>query len=139
MPALLRRHKTLTLLIAYIALSAYMISLDIRNPEQTLIIERAVMTAFGPLQRACTSAYEFASNIFETYFSLVSTNKENAKLKKSISRLKTENAQLLEAAIQNKRLRKIVKLDESRRFDSLLCSVIGVDPSKLFSSLFIDR
>ena len=139
MPAFVRRHRTLVLLVAYVASSTYLMSLDIRNPERTLVIERAVMAAFAPLQSGCTAAYSFVSKTSQTYFAIVNTNRENAKLRRSISKLKTENARLMEAAIQNKRLKKIVNLDESRRFESLLCSVIGVDPSKLFSSLFIDR
>jgi len=139
MPAFVRRHKTLVLLVVYIASSTYLISLDIRNPERTLVIERVVMAAFAPLQSGCTAAHNFVSETFQTYFALINTNRENAKLRRSISKLETENAKLMEASIQNKRLRKIVNLDESRRFESLLCSVIGVDPSKLFSSLFIDR
>ncbi|RLC48349.1 MAG: rod shape-determining protein MreC [Candidatus Coatesbacteria bacterium] len=139
MPAFVRKHGTLVLLITYITSSIYLLSLDIRNPDRTLIVERVVMAAFAPLQSACTAVCEFIGDTFHTYVDFVNTNRLNAELKRKVSRLEAEKAKLMEAAIQNERLRRIVKLDESRRFESLVCSVIGVDPSKLFSSVFIDR
>lgn len=127
------------LLVCYVASSVYLMSLDIRNPDQTLVIERAVMAAFAPVQLACTTMCNFIGETLETYFCLVNTNKENVRLRRDMSRLEAQKASLMEAAIQNRRLRKIVNLSESRRFESLLCSVIGVDASRLFSSVFVDR
>ncbi|MBN2207953.1 MAG: rod shape-determining protein MreC [Candidatus Coatesbacteria bacterium] len=139
MAAFARRHQTLILLLSLITTSIYLMSLDIRNPDKTIIIERAIIAIVAPLQSFTTAVYNGIARAIETYFSLVNTNKENRRLKETISRLEAEKAQLIEAAIQNTRLKKIVNLDESRRFMLQACSVIGVDPSKLFSSVFIDR
>jgi len=139
MAAFAGRHQTFVLLVFYIASSVYLMSLDIRNPDRTLVIERVVMATFAPVQSVCTTVCNFIGDTLASYFCLVNTNRENEKLKRELARLEAEKASLMEAAIQNKRLRKIVNLDESRRFDSLLCSVISVDPSRLFSSAFVDR
>jgi len=139
MAAFIRRHRTLLLLVSYVASSVYLMSLDIKNPDKTLVIERAVMAAFAPAQSVCTTVCSGISETVETYLCLVRTNKENMVLRRDLKRLEAEKTSLVEAAMQNSRLQKLVNLDESRRFESLYCSVIGVDPSRLFSSVFVDR
>ncbi|MCD6327053.1 rod shape-determining protein MreC [bacterium] len=139
MTGFIGRHQTPLLLVSLITISIYLMSLDMRNPEKTLIIEKGIMAIIGPFQSASVGVYGFFSNAIDDYINLVNTNRDNKRLRRRVSRLEAQNTSLIEEQIQNKRLRRIVNLEESMRYDLLVCSVIGVDPSRFFSSVFIDR
>lgn len=103
------------------------------------MIERGIMAVTAPLQSLLTGTYDFFSNTYQEYVALVGLSKENKRLKLQIAELRSQNTKLEEAYIQNKRLKRIVNLEESRKYELLVCSVIGVDPSKFYRSVFIDR
>lgn len=139
MVAFFQRHRSVILLVVLVGASFWLISLDLRNPERTLIVEKAVMAAVGPLQSVTSAGYRFVSRGIGTYVALVDTKKENRRLRERLSRLEAERVRLIEAAKQEERLRKMLHLEESARFKLVVCTVIGVDAARPFSSIFIDR
>ncbi|MGD9819267.1 MAG: rod shape-determining protein MreC [Desulfomonilaceae bacterium] len=77
--------------------------------------------------------------LFHSYLFLVGLNKENQVLKEENSRLRMENATLLEKANENERLRKFVGLKITLDHPSLLAQVIGMDASGVYRTVIINR
>lgn len=77
--------------------------------------------------------------LFHSYLFLVGLNKENQLLKEENSRLRMENATLLEKANENERLRKFVGLKTILDHPSLLAQVIGMDASGVYRTVIINR
>ncbi len=97
-----------------------------------------VTEAVAPWQKLVSGAGRSAVNFSENLFFYFSIKSDNERLNKELSRLTAQNIELLEAANENERLRKLLNYVRNSGFKLKVASVIGYDPDSYFSSLTID-
>jgi rod shape-determining protein MreC len=133
--------KTLTIvgLIVLLAASIMVLSLPVRPTDATRHTDGIAMAVLGPFQKALTGSIRFVQGVWSHYFHLVSTAKENGKLREALSRAIEEKNQYQEAALSNERLRRLLDLKTSLPHQMLAAEVIGRDPSPWFKTIIIDK
>jgi rod shape-determining protein MreC len=78
-------------------------------------------------------------NLFNTYIFIIGKEEENKRLKEDINRFKRERNKYIEAELENKRLREILKLkSEEPRFVTV-AEVFARDPTNWFQMLWINK
>ena len=82
---------------------------------------------------------ERIKNILNSYLLVVGTEEENRTLLEKISRLEQEKNELIEAKLENERLKKILKLKSEKRAFVTAARVFARDPTNWFQTLWIDK
>ena len=100
---------------------------------------RVAIFFVAPLQEAVTGSVNFARDIWNHYFYLVSVAQENDNLKKKLSRAVAKNSQYNEVELSNQRLRNLLNFKETTTSKILAAEVISVDPSSWFKAVIIDK
>jgi len=100
---------------------------------------RVAIFFVAPLQETVTDSVNFAKDIWNHYFYLVSTAQENDNLKKELNRAVAKNSQYNEIELSNQRLRNLLNFKETTTSKILAAEVISVDPSSWFKAVIIDK
>lgn len=93
----------------------------------------------GPIQKSVTGSIRFFRDIWHQYFSLVSTTKENQRLKRELNQYIARLNQCNEIELANKRLRKFLNFKKEIKNELLAAEVIAKDPSTWFKTIVIDK
>jgi rod shape-determining protein MreC len=114
-------------------------TVNVRYEKSNLFFESVVVWFFSPIQNLLTSATSSISDVFDHYFFLVETSKENDRLLLEVNLLSKKNNELLE---RNKLLERsdslIEFLDEDER-PFVIAKVIGYDATQWSKVIFINR
>jgi len=114
-------------------------TVNVRYEKSNLFFESVVVWFFSPIQNLLTSATSSISDVFDHYFFLVETSKENDRLLLEVNLLSKKNNELLE---RNKILERsdslIEFLDEDER-PFVIAKVIGYDATQWSKVIFINR
>ncbi|MBC2694272.1 MAG: rod shape-determining protein MreC [Desulfobacteraceae bacterium] len=100
---------------------------------------RSAIFFIAPFQKTVTQSVQFLKNIWGNYFFLVSVEKENADLKRTISRAIDKNNKYREIEISNFRLRNLLDFRKTMTNQVLVAEVVGQDPSPWFKTIIIDK
>jgi rod shape-determining protein MreC len=123
---LLSRYRDQTLFGMLVLASLSMLLL-----REDLKLEGARITSniiFAPIQRVVIFGRD-----------LVDLRQENRRLAMLVMKLAYENGQLSELRYENERLRALIEFKEKSRFGVMPAEVIGHSPSRVNSSILIDR
>lgn len=93
----------------------------------------------GPALSLISQPARLVRSVFDTYFNLVETNRENAQLKKRLETLELDNQRIPELEHENKRLKTILNLMEQRKNTMIATRVIGEDVKNWFKCIIIDK
>jgi rod shape-determining protein MreC len=114
-------------------------TVNVRYEKSNLFFESVVVWFFSPIQNLLTSATSSIFDVFDHYFFLVETSKENDRLLLEVNLLSKKNNELLE---RNKLLERsdslIEFLDEDER-PFVIAKVIGYDATQWSKVIFINR
>lgn len=100
---------------------------------------RVSIIVIAPFQKAMAMSTRSVRNIWRHYFSLVSTEKENDRLKKALSYANSRSHQWREMEFANYRLRKLLKFKRTTLNRVIAAEVTGRDPSSWFKAVIIDK
>jgi len=97
--------------------------------------------ALAPVQGVVMTAASKVDSFFSAAFSFIKIRSENEELKKTIEKLREENAVLKEYREENIRLKKLLDLKETlnEHYDLTAARVIGRNPENWYSTLTIDK
>lgn len=98
-----------------------------------------MISLIAPFQEVVTKTIRFSENLWRHYFFLVSTAKENDKLKKELKNTEKVINDTLEIKLSNDRLRNLLNFQKSTDIEMIACEVIANDPSSLFKTIIIDK
>ena len=104
-----------------------------------LAVKNGLSTTVGPVLKGTTRAFGSVGHIFESYFNLISTKKENVDLKKKIEYLEIQNQKMMEMERENARLRNILGFIHQNRGSMVAARVIGEDLKNWYKAIIIDR
>lgn len=133
-----QRKRALVIAMVMAVLLGLAYSSARQRPELSLI-ERTVRDGVAPLQYALSqSLYRLRSGV-RTFGAIRVAQEENRQLKRVLTRLRTENASLLEARRENDRWRRLLNFTKSTPVATVPAQVIGRDPSNWFGYLLVDK
>jgi rod shape-determining protein MreC len=95
--------------------------------------------AAGPVLKGITVVTVGAGNVFDTYFNLVRTKKENLELRKKVENLQLENQQMAEMQKENLRLRTLLAFSQRTPGAYVAARVIGEDLKNWYKCIIIDK
>jgi rod shape-determining protein MreC len=130
------------LLLAFVALSIVVITLDFRmgdnGPlERAKEISSAVVT---PIQRGLTAVFRPVGNFFSSISELSSLRSENRSLEAEVEDLRSEITEAESLLDENARLRDLLDLDEAYpTLDRVAATVISNSPANYKWAVTIDR
>lgn len=126
-------------IVLLIAIGIILISVSGRNPAATSGVESVPVSFVAPFQNAVTGSIRFIRNIWHHYFHLVSTAKENDRLKRALAESEEKIFQCSEIELSNQRLRTFLNFQKTKTDPVVAAEVIGKDPSPWFRTIIIDK
>lgn len=104
------------------------------------IVEGLFGRIITPVQRVFYSSGEFFKNTFKNLYDLKNLKTENEILKEELEKLKEQNRQLIQMALENSRLRNLLDFkDANLQFDYIGASVTGRDPGNWYDVYTINK
>ena len=91
------------------------------------------------VQSPVTTVSSGISNYFSSIANLRSAQTENDELKERVQKLEIEKSGKEDLEAENERLRSLLKLKETSKYEILNAQIIGRDPSAWFDSSIINR
>lgn len=112
---------------------------NIYHEEPSSFARKLVIEGAAQVRRIFDYPLQMAKEAWKKYIFLVGVTEENRKLKKDIDELVNRIASYREAYEENKRLRRLLKLEEELPFKHVAARVIGVDRKSLNKAMIINR
>ncbi|KAB0669510.1 rod shape-determining protein MreC [Oryzomonas sagensis] len=114
-------------------------SINIPHKRDANIVERGIMTVFGPIAKPFFQLSVFGETVWTNYLDLVNVRQENLHLIQEVKLLNSRLIAAEEMVLANKRLSQLLDVKNSIKAPTLAASVIGEDLSPWFGTLVIDR
>jgi rod shape-determining protein MreC len=134
-----KRTALIILVVFLIAVSMIFLSITVRRPHTSLGAGRISVAIMGPFQAAATRSIISLRDIWKYYFFLISTEKENDRLKKELNRAVEIRNQCNEIRLSNLRLRGFLNFKKTETGEVIAAEVIGKDSSPWFKTVIIDK
>ncbi len=134
-----KRAALIVLVVFLIAVSMIFLSITVRRPHKSLGAGRIPVAIIGPFQAAATRSIISLRDIWKYYFFLISTEKENDRLKKELNRAVEIRNQCNEIRLSNLRLRSFLNFKKTETGEVIAAEVTGKDSSPWFKTVIIDK
>lgn len=102
-------------------------------------VSSVIYAALRPAQELVSGVRSELHGIWTKYVALVAVQEENSELKEEIAALRRERAVLVREERENRRLKKLLRLQEDYEFPSIVAGVIGEDAVGWYRAFFINR
>ncbi len=136
-----RRFRDAVICIALLALPFFVLRANLKDPEKTNFVDRAILAASAPIQLMATQLAQSVSGVLKEYVYLVDVGRENDRLREENVRLREANYRMMNESNENRRLRRMLQLRDELRGSLLSAQVIGKEVSPFFRVMrvVIDR
>ena len=158
MESFLSRYRNLIVLLAALLVQVIGLAVQVRRPvpvaanipggpavhvtrdgRGVLLIRLWSASLVMPFERAMHGSSEGLNWLWNNYVDLRHTRDENKELKQTIDRLRLEQAELREDALQGQRLQDLVKFKENYAYQTIAAQVIGTSGSSQSHVIYIDK
>jgi len=140
MVAIPSRHKSLVLLIGVVVLQVLFLAVQIRRDSQGRLIRVWTVGAVTPFERAGASGVGGIRGVWNHYFALQHTSRDNERLVQENAELKLQLVQLQNKADEADRLAKLLNFRQSHQNVPMLgARVIGASADSATQTIFLDR
>jgi rod shape-determining protein MreC len=134
------RNKLIISVIIISILLIVLITFTSQGRTRPAAIEGLVGRVITPVQRVFYASGEYFRNTFRSLYNLRNLKTENEALKIEIEKLKEQNRQLIQMALENSRLRSLLEFkEENTQFNYIGASVTGRDPGNWYDVFTIDK
>jgi len=134
------RHRSLALLALAVLAQTLVLAYQIKRDSHVRLIRVWSVSTISPFQKG---GFWFLSNIhgvWDSYFALVHTHRDNLALEAEVGQLRIRNAQLEGDAAEARRLEAIVGFhDAHANLSSVAARVIAANPDPASRMVFINR
>ncbi len=123
-----------------VVFAAFLVFGGVASPNRFSYGERLTLKVFGPLSKTVSFLGLGLRRFWERYVFLVNVSEENERLRQQVMALETELARLKEAELENRRLKRLLKL--AKHFEEaspLVARVIGRPIGSWQGVMLIDR
>lgn len=134
------RNKLFISVIIITILLIVLITLTSQGRTRPSAVEGLFGRMITPVQRVVYSSGEFFRNTFKSLYDLRNLKTENENLKVELEKLKDQNRQLIQMALENNRLRSLLEFKETNtQFNYIGANVTGRDPGNWYDVYTIDK
>lgn len=120
-------------------LAIYGISQKQFNLGESSLFHQIVTEVVSPVQEGIASSKQSLSSLWDNYISIVNTSKENAILKKQISRLESDLTSMEEIRKENLRLKRLLSFTEEQSYNKVMAQVVGWDSANEFKVIRLNK
>lgn len=114
-------------------------SLNVPKSREANFIERSALSSMSFLFSPVFKMSNAVEDVWDGYIQLVSTHKENIRLRKDIQELNRRIAEDNEAIQENDRLERLLDMKKDIRVPAIAASIIGEDTTSWFRTMVINR
>jgi rod shape-determining protein MreC len=158
MESFFSRYRNLIVLLAALLLQVMGLAVQVRRPVSVaaniaggpavhaskdgpgvLLIRLWAADMVTPFERAFHGSSEGLNGLWKDYIDLRHTRDQNKELQQTIDRLRLEQAELREDALQGQRLQELVKFRENYAYQTLAAQVIGTSGSNQSHVIYLDK
>ena len=126
-------------MIGLLILNFVLMALDARDIGGGLVVRSWTQTGADFVQSPVTTVTSSISNYFTSIANLRSAQSENDALKEKVQKLEVEIKGNEELTSENSRLKALLQLKETSKYNVLIARIIGRDPSVWFDSSIVNR
>ncbi len=134
-----KRYRLFLLALVLLFVSFLMISSSTGRPSSIPLLPSIFMEIVSPFQRAYFATVRAVRDLAQNYIFLVHVREENEELRRQVVELERKNAELVEMAIANERLRRFLNFKENIPKPTLPAELIGQDASSWFRTITINK
>jgi rod shape-determining protein MreC len=140
MPAVPMRHRSLTLLGAVLLIQVLMLAVQIRTKSQGRLIRVWVVEVVTPFERAGNWTITKFRGVWNGYFGLIHTQRENAELHAEMDRLRIRNTELESESAESARLAALLGFHDAHPDVPMVAArVIAASADSSSHAIFINR
>lgn len=158
METLFSRYRNLIVLLAALLLQVIGLAVQVRRPvavaanapggpavhvskdgQGVLLIRLWAASLVTPFERVIHGSSEGLNGLWNDYVDLRHTKDQNKELQQTIDRLRLEQAELREDALQGQRLQAMLKFRENYIYQTEPAQVIGTSGSSQSRVIYLDR
>jgi rod shape-determining protein MreC len=155
MESFFSRYRNLIVLAVALLLQVIGLAVQVRKPGAAvsaagmprpkadgagvLLIRLWAASLVTPFERTIHGAGQGVTGLWTNYLDLRHTQQENKDLQATIDRLRLEQAELHEDALQGQRLQALVKFQQSYVYQTLAAQVIGTSGSRQSRMVYLDK
>ena len=134
-----KRMILVAVVIVLVAVNVILLTITGKHTQAPSGIGRGVLVVVSPFQRQFTVFFQSVKDIWNQYFFLVSTAKENQELKKSLGQRMQQLNRYAETELANDRLRHLLGFEKEVPQPMIAARVVGKDPSAWSKTLIVDK
>jgi rod shape-determining protein MreC len=120
-------------------LAVYGISQKHFDLSEPTLFHRIVTEVISPVQEGLSNTKQSLTSFWDNYLSIVNTSKENAVLKKQISRLESDLTFMEEIRKENLRLKGLLNFSEELSHQKIMAQVVGWDSANEFKVIRLNK
>ncbi|HUK30752.1 MAG TPA: rod shape-determining protein MreC [Candidatus Acidoferrum sp.] len=140
MAAVPMRHRSLTLLGAVLLIQVLALAVQIRTKSQGRLIRVWVVEVVVPFERAGNWTITKFRGVWNGYFGLIHTQRENAELHAEVDRLRIRNTELESESAESARLAALLGFRDAHPDVPMLAArVIAASADSSSHTIFINR
>jgi rod shape-determining protein MreC len=127
-----KRYRDVALVILLLAVPFFFLRANIRRPEQTSFIDRALLTVSAPIEYTFSALARGVSSLLSEYVYLVDVKGDNNRLAYQSARLQAKVNQLSAIEAENHRLRRLLGLRDRVGTETVSALVVSKDTTDYF-------
>ena len=127
-----KRYRDVALVILLLAVPFFFLRANIRRPEQTSFIDRALLTVSAPIEYTFSALARGVSSLLSEYVYLVDVKRDNNRLAYQSARLQAKVNQLSGIEAENHRLRRLLGLRDRVGTETVSALVVSKDTTDYF-------
>jgi len=140
MVAIPSRHKSLVLLAGVVIVQVLFLAVQIKRDSQGRLIRSWTVGAISPFERTGAWGFGRVRSIWNHYFALQNTSRENESLRRENSALKLQVEELRSKAAEADRLALLINFRQlNHNVPMLGARVIGASADTASETIFLDR
>jgi rod shape-determining protein MreC len=125
--------------IVLVAVNIILLTITGKHTQAPSGLGRGALVIVSPFQKQLTVFIQSIKNIWNQYFFLVHTAKENQRLKKDLGQSLQRLNRLSETELANDRLRHMLGFEENIPRPMTAAQVVGKDPSPWSKTIIVDK
>ncbi len=123
----IKRDRDAGIVVVLLAVPFFVLSANMKHPENRNALDRAVMRVMAPIEYGCASLARGISNVWGDYVYLVDVKADNARLTYDNARLREQVHHLEQQQADNQNLRRLLELRETVPTETVSAQVVGKD------------
>lgn len=135
----MKENKRFLLLLGLVFAHLLLISIQVPKGEESTYLERAVFSAFAPVERGVGSFFGSLRGFWRNYFFLRDAQRQNQSLREEALLLRQENQALRNLLLKFQGKGEIQDMLSTVSRSVLVASVIGIDPAQIYKTIQLNK